>query len=148
MKFVQKNEPDLKKPLMIAAMQDMGDVGSIVVDFINSNLDTIVFREVQPSYPAYVIDNGGYILANGDNKRKQNCIHWVLAYKYINNGTQYSDFIISDPEYYDDIVDGKQLNLFNHPLCLTKDYKTFIFYTKTAGTKEVKIKAVDTGKSL
>ena len=61
MKFIQKNEPDLKKPLMIAAMQDMGDVGSIVVDFINSNLDTIVFREVQPSYPAYVIDNGGYI---------------------------------------------------------------------------------------
>jgi uncharacterized protein len=46
---------------MIAAMQDMGDVGSIVIDFINTNLDTTAFREVLPSYPAYVIDKGGYI---------------------------------------------------------------------------------------
>ncbi len=61
MKFLQKSEPRLQKPLMIAAMQDMGDVGSIVVDLINTNLNTTVFREVQPSYPAYVIDNGGYI---------------------------------------------------------------------------------------
>lgn len=61
MKFLQKSEPRLQKPLMIAAMQDMGDVGSIVVDLINSNLNTTIFREVQPSYPAYVIDNGGYI---------------------------------------------------------------------------------------
>ncbi len=61
MKFSQVKEPDLQKPLMIAAMQDMGDVGSIVIDFINTNLDTKLFREVLPSYPAYVIDNGGYI---------------------------------------------------------------------------------------
>ncbi len=61
MDFIQKSEPDLSKPLLIAAMQDMGDVGSIVIDFINSNLNSTVFREVQPSYPAYVIDNGGYI---------------------------------------------------------------------------------------
>jgi hypothetical protein len=46
---------------MIAAMQDMGDVGSIVIDFISVHLDTTIFREVLPSYPAYVIDNGGYI---------------------------------------------------------------------------------------
>ena len=61
MKFSQIKEPELQKPLMIAAMQDMGDVGSIVIDFINSSLKTSVFREVLPSYPAYVIDNGGYI---------------------------------------------------------------------------------------
>jgi proteasome assembly chaperone (PAC2) family protein len=60
-KFLQIKEPDLQKPLMIAAMQDMGDVGSIVIDFINTNRDTTIFREVLPSYPAYVIDNGGYI---------------------------------------------------------------------------------------
>jgi len=60
-KFLQTKEPDLQKPLMIAAMQDMGDVGSIVIDFINVHLDTTIFREVLPSYPAYVIDNGGYI---------------------------------------------------------------------------------------
>jgi proteasome assembly chaperone (PAC2) family protein len=61
MKFLQTKEPDLQKPMMIAAMQDMGDVGSIVIDFINTHLDTTIFREVLPSYPAYVIDNGGYI---------------------------------------------------------------------------------------
>ncbi|MGI0017933.1 MAG: PAC2 family protein, partial [Nitrosotalea sp.] len=61
MDFIQKSDPDVSKPLLIAAMQDMGDVGSIVIDFINSSLDTTVFREVEPSYPAYVIDNGGYI---------------------------------------------------------------------------------------
>lgn len=59
--FIQKVDPDVSKPLLIAAMQDMGDVGSIVIDFINSSLNTSIFREVEPSYPAYVIDNGGYI---------------------------------------------------------------------------------------
>lgn len=61
MKFVQEIEPNVQKPLIIAAMQDMGNVGSIVIDFINKNLKTSVFREVLPSYPAFVIDNGGYI---------------------------------------------------------------------------------------
>jgi proteasome assembly chaperone (PAC2) family protein len=60
-KFLQIKEPDLHNAMMIAAMQDMGDVGSIVIDFINTNLVTTLFREVLPSYPAYVIDNGGYI---------------------------------------------------------------------------------------
>jgi uncharacterized protein len=60
-KFTQLSEPHVDKPLMIAAMQDMGDVGSIVIDFINRNRNTTVFRRVLPSYPAYVIDNGGYI---------------------------------------------------------------------------------------
>jgi proteasome assembly chaperone (PAC2) family protein len=61
MKIVQKIEPDLQKPLIIAAMQDMGDVGSIVIDFVNKGLDTSVFREVSSSLPGYVIDNGGFI---------------------------------------------------------------------------------------
>ncbi|HWY36406.1 MAG TPA: PAC2 family protein [Nitrosopumilaceae archaeon] len=42
-------------------MQDMGDVGSIVVDFINKGLDTYPFREISSSLPEYVIDNGGFI---------------------------------------------------------------------------------------
>ena len=46
---------------MLAAMQDMGDVGSIVIDFISRNLNATVFRQALPSYPAYVIDNGGHI---------------------------------------------------------------------------------------
>jgi proteasome assembly chaperone (PAC2) family protein len=60
-KITQKIEPDLQKPLTIAAMQDMGDVGSIVIDFINKSLDTSVFREISSSLPGYVIDNGGFI---------------------------------------------------------------------------------------
>ena len=61
MKFIQEAEPDLQKPLIIAAMQDMGNIGSIVIDFINKNLKTTVFRQVSSSYPSFVIDNGGYI---------------------------------------------------------------------------------------
>jgi uncharacterized protein len=60
-KITQSIEPDLSKPLVIAAMQDMGDVGSIVIDFINKNLNTSVFREIESSLPGYVIDNGGFI---------------------------------------------------------------------------------------
>ena len=61
MKIEQKIEPDLQKPLIIAAMQDMGDVGSIVIDFINKSLDTSAFREITSLLPGYVIDNGGFI---------------------------------------------------------------------------------------
>ncbi len=61
MDFFQESEPDLEKPIVIAAMQDMGSVGSIVVDFINDNLKTKQFRVTKSSYPSYVLDNGGYI---------------------------------------------------------------------------------------
>lgn len=61
MEFFQEIEPDIKKPIMIAAMQDMGNVASIVIDFINKNLRTKNFRSAKSSYPSYVLDNGGYI---------------------------------------------------------------------------------------
>ena len=61
MDYFQELDPDLKKPIIIAAMQDMGDVGSIVVDFINNNLKTKKFRDAKSSYPSYVLDKGGYI---------------------------------------------------------------------------------------
>jgi hypothetical protein len=61
MDFIQKSEPDLEKPIVIAAMQDMGNVGSIVIDFINGNLNTKQFRVAKSSYPSYVLDYGGYI---------------------------------------------------------------------------------------
>jgi len=60
-KFNQIMKPNLQKAIVIAAMQDMGDVGSIVIDYINKNLNTTLFREVLSSYPAYVMDNGGYV---------------------------------------------------------------------------------------
>ncbi len=61
MEFFQESEPDLKKPIVIAAMQDMGNVGGIVVDFINDNLKTKKFRTAKSSYPSYVMDKGGHI---------------------------------------------------------------------------------------
>jgi len=61
MDYIQESEPNLKKPIVIAAMQDMGNVGGIVIDFLNNQLKTQRFRLAKSSYPTYVIDKGGYI---------------------------------------------------------------------------------------
>jgi len=67
MDFIQESEPDLKKPIVIAAMPDMGNVGGIVVDFINEKLRTKRFRVAKSSYPTYVLDRGGYISLPEEN---------------------------------------------------------------------------------
>lgn len=61
MEFVKVEEPDVSKPIMIAAMQDMGNVGSIAIDFVNKSLQTRCFRYISPPYPNYVVDKGGHI---------------------------------------------------------------------------------------
>jgi len=61
MEFIQDSEPDVKRPIIIAAMQDMGNVGNIVINFINESLKTKRFRTAKTLFPTYVIDNGGYI---------------------------------------------------------------------------------------
>ena len=61
MEFIQTKDPNIKKPIIIAAMQDMGNVGSIVINFINKSLKTESFRTAKVSFPTYVIDNGGSI---------------------------------------------------------------------------------------
>ena len=61
MEFVKVEEPQVNKPIMIAAMQDMGNVGSIAIDFINKSLQTQCFRYVSAPYPNYVVDKGGHI---------------------------------------------------------------------------------------
>lgn len=61
MEFIQNDEPVIEKPIIIAAMQDMGNVGSIVVNFINESLKTKTFRTAKSSFSTYVIDKGGYI---------------------------------------------------------------------------------------
>jgi proteasome assembly chaperone (PAC2) family protein len=61
MEFFQTEEPDVEKPIIIAAMQDMGNVGSIVVNFINESLHTRQFRTAKSQFPTYVIDKGGCI---------------------------------------------------------------------------------------
>ena len=61
MEFENTRNPDIKKPIIIAAMQDMGNVGSIVVNFINKSLGTAQFRNVRSIRPSFVYDKGGYI---------------------------------------------------------------------------------------
>lgn len=61
MEFFQTEEPSIEKPIVIAAMQDMGNVGSIVVNFINNSLRTKKFRIAKTPFPTYVLDQGGYI---------------------------------------------------------------------------------------
>jgi hypothetical protein len=61
MKAVQVEDAPIKKPIVIAAMQDMGNVGSIAIDFVNKSLQTRLFRYVSIPFPNYVVDNGGYI---------------------------------------------------------------------------------------
>ena len=67
MKFIQDEEPNVEKPIIIAAMQDMGNVGSIVINFINDSLRTKTFRIATTSYPTYVVDRGGYIELPNEN---------------------------------------------------------------------------------
>ena len=61
MDFVDVKRPEVTRPIIIAAMQDMGNVGNIVIDFINKNLKTHLFRYISPPFPNYVVDKGGYI---------------------------------------------------------------------------------------
>jgi len=61
LEFFQIEEPAIEKPIVIAAMQDMGNVGSIVVNFINNSLRTKKFRVAKTPFPTYVLDQGGYI---------------------------------------------------------------------------------------
>lgn len=56
MEFVRVGEPNVTKPIMISAMQDMGNLGSIAIDFINKTLQTRCFRCVMAPYPDYVED--------------------------------------------------------------------------------------------
>lgn len=61
MEFIQNEEPEITKPIIIAAMQDMGNVGSIVVDFINDSLRTKIFRTAKTPFPTHIVDRGGYV---------------------------------------------------------------------------------------
>lgn len=61
MKFIENVEPGIKKPIILAAMHDMGNVGNIVINFINESLKTKTFRTAKTEFPTYIIDKGGYI---------------------------------------------------------------------------------------
>jgi hypothetical protein len=61
MKAVDVGDAAISKPIVIAAMQDMGNVGGIAIDFINKSIETRLFRFIDVPFPNYVIDHGGYI---------------------------------------------------------------------------------------
>lgn len=61
MKFSQTAEPAVEKPLIIAALQDMGNVGNIVIDFLNKSKKTTPFRRAESTELSYVLDKGGHI---------------------------------------------------------------------------------------
>ncbi len=61
MKAVDVGDAAISKPIIIAAMQDMGNVGGIAIDFINKSMETKVFRFIDVPYPNYVVDQGGHI---------------------------------------------------------------------------------------
>src|SRR5436309_1656715 len=61
MDFSDVETPDIRKPILVAAMQDMGNIGSIVIHLINKSFNTLPFRYVSACYPNYVIDKGGHI---------------------------------------------------------------------------------------
>ena len=74
MEFTQEAEPNIKKPIIIAAMQDMGNVGSIVVNFINDSLQTKTFRINQPATQNYCLIS--MTAANGEY------LIWIVNMKY------------------------------------------------------------------
>ena len=51
----------MDKPIIIAAMPDMGNVGGIVIDFINKSVNAKLFRRMVTTYPSYVTDHEGVI---------------------------------------------------------------------------------------
>jgi hypothetical protein len=60
-KFAQSSEPVVEKPLLVAALQDMGNIGNIVIDFINKSKKTTPFRVAESNQLSYVLDRGGHI---------------------------------------------------------------------------------------
>ena len=61
MKFFERDSPAMDKPLIIAAMPDMGNIGEIVIDFINRHIGGRIFRIAQGVYPDYVMNDNGTI---------------------------------------------------------------------------------------
>lgn len=61
MKFTQLVEPQIEKPLMVAALQDMGNVGNLVINHINKSKKSVPFRRAESTQISYVLDQGGYI---------------------------------------------------------------------------------------
>ena len=149
MEFSQTNEPAIQKPIVIAAMQDMGNVGSIVVDFINESLHTKKFRTAQSQFPTYVIDKGGYvdvpkeiweyrfsedmiIFGGGAGQPQNNQELNSLCQDVIDISKKYSAKFIYT------------LGGFHTPRVLNKNPKTFVTTTSQEITKQMQDMGIET----
>ncbi len=149
MEFSQIQEPDIQKPIIIAAMQDMGNVGSIVVNFINKNLHTTQFRTAKNQFPTYVVDNGGYIdvpLENWEYKFADGLIIFGGGTGQPNSNQELNslcqDVIDISKKYSAKFI--YTLGGFHTPRALNQNPKTFVTTTSQDLTKQMIDMGIDT----
>jgi hypothetical protein len=142
MEFSQTEEPEIEKPIIIAAMQDMGNVGSIVVNFINKSLHTRKFRTAKSQFPTYVIDKGGYIdvpLENWEYKFTDGLIIFGGGTGQPNSNSELNalcqDVIDVSKKYSAKFI--YTLGGFHTPKILDKNPKTFVTTTSQDLTKQI-----------
>jgi len=142
MEFFQTEEPDIEKPIIIAAMQDMGNVGSIVVNFINKSIHTRKFRTAKSQFPTHVIDNGGYIdvpIENWEYKFTDGLIIFGGGTGQPNNNQELNslcqDVIDVSKKYSAKFI--YTLGGFHTPRILDKNPKTFVTTTSEDLTKQM-----------
>jgi hypothetical protein len=142
MEFFQIEEPDIEKPIIIAAMQDMGNVGSIVVNFINKSLNTGKFRTAKSQFPTYVIDKGGYIDVPLENWKYQFTDGLII----FGGGTGQPNSNQELNALCQDVIDVSKkysakfiytLGGFHTPRILNKNPKTFVTTTSKDLTKQI-----------
>jgi uncharacterized protein len=149
MEFIDIATPNINKPILVAAMQDMGDIGSIAIHFINKNLSTIPFRYVSACYPNYVIDRGGYIdfeperwqyryardvivFGGGIGQPQTNEELYKLCQDVIDIGKKYSVQLIYT------------LGAFHTRRNLEKKPKTFVTTTSQTSTERIRTLGIET----
>ena len=149
MEFFQTEEPDIEKPIVIAAMQDMGNVGSIVVNFINDSLHTRKFRTAKSQFPTYVIDKGGYIDVPEEiweYKFTDGLIIFGGGMGQPNNNQELNslcqDVIDVSKKYSAKFI--YTLGGFHTPTILSKNPKTFVTSTSEDLTKQMIEMGIDT----
>lgn len=152
MEFTDIENPDINKPILVAAMQDMGDIGSVAIHFINKNLKTTPFRYVSACYPNYVMDRGGHI----DFQQER----W--QYRYARDVIVFGGGVgqpQTNEELYElcqDVIDIAKkysvqliytLGAFHTERNLDKKPKTFITTTSQVLTDQIKNLGIDTTPS-
>ena len=149
MDFSQDTEPNLSKPIIIAAMQDMGNVGSIVINFINNSLRTKTFRISKTPYPTYVIDKEGHVELP-DESWEYRCTNDLIIFGGGKGQPQSTDEL---NELCQDVVDIAKkysakfiytLGGFHTNRIFNNNPKTYITTTSMELTKQMEKMKIDT----